>query len=338
MTERRRRLRWRAPTSTVAVVLGLVGGLLAGCSNPDTTDEGPVPDNPFAAAPLYVLPSPRLDAAALQASADGRTRESEVLDRLADVPSGIWLTPEKYPPQRVGPFVASIASAAAEQGSLPVFVVYGVPDRDCTGGFSAGGLTATTYLPWVSEIAGAAGDRSVVILEPDALASLSACGQARQRVPLMSKAVTALVDDGVTTYLDAGHSDWVPPGEIAPLLRRVGIAKVRGFATNVSNYQPERNEMEFAARLSALLDDARFVIDTSRNGDPTGTGEVVSDWCNPPGRALGRQPGYVEDGSALDALLWIKPPAESDGTCHGGPPAGEVWIDRAVSLAFSAGW
>ena len=42
--------------------------------------------------------------------------------------------------------------------------------------------------------------------------------------------------------------------------------------------------------------------------------------------------------TALDALLWVKPPAESDGTCHGGPPAGDVWIDRALALATAAGW
>jgi len=318
--------------------LAVLGALLGGCSDPEPVDEGLGPGNPFESEPLYVNPSPRLEAASKQAAADGDAHQSDVLDRLAEVPAGIWLTPEKFPPSQAGPFVSSVVAAADSGDSLPVFVIYGVPDRDCTGGFSAGGLTQSTYVPWVAEIAEAAGDDSVVILEPDALPSLTLCARARQRLPLISRAVSALVEAGVTTYLDAGHSDWVPPEEMAPLLRRAGIEKVRGFATNVSNYQPERNETEFAARLSALLDETHYVIDTSRNGDPTGAEEVVTDWCNPTGRSLGQQPGYVDDGTPLDALLWIKPPAESDGTCHGGPPAGDVWIERAVDLAYTTGW
>ncbi|MGA8258444.1 MAG: glycoside hydrolase family 6 protein [Nocardioides sp.] len=319
--------------------VALTSGGLAGCADEPT----PAPEltgatNPFAARSLYLNPSPRLEAAALQAASDGDSHRAEVLERIAGVPAGIWLTPEKYPPQQVGPFVNSVVSAAEADQSLPVFVIYGVPDRDCTGGFSAGGLTPETYGPWVSEIAEAAGSTSTVILEPDAVPSLVQCGAANQRIQLLSNAVTALTTAGVTTYIDAGHSDWVPPEEIAPLLKEVGIDQVRGFATNVSNYQPERLEMEFASRLSARLQGAHYVIDTSRNGDPNGAEQVVTDWCNPPKRSLGQQPGFVDDGTRLDALLWIKPPAESDGTCHGGPTAGEVWIERAVDLAYTTGW
>jgi endoglucanase len=34
-----------------------------------------------------------------------------------------------------------------------------------------------------------------------------------------------------------------------------------------------------------------------------------------------------------DAFLWIKPPGESDGTCNGGPGAGQFWVDYALALA-----
>ncbi|WP_298758410.1 glycoside hydrolase family 6 protein, partial [uncultured Nocardioides sp.] len=61
-------------------------------------------------------------------------------------------------------------------------------------------------------------------------------------------------------------------------------------------------------------------------------------WCNPDGRALGKLPGFVDGGTGLDAYLWVKPPAESDGTCNEGPPAGEVYLDQAVELARAAGW
>ena len=37
------------------------------------------------------------------------------------------------------------------------------------------------------------------------------------------------------------------------------------------------------------------------------------------------------------ALLWIKQPGESDGTCNGGPNAGQWWADYALGLAQRAG-
>ncbi len=40
-----------------------------------------------------------------------------------------------------------------------------------------------------------------------------------------------------------------------------------------------------------------------------------------------------------DALLWVKPPGESDGTCRPGEPsAGTFWVDYALGLAHAAGW
>ena len=63
-------------------------------------------------------------------------------------------------------------AAADEAGQVPTFVVYGVPDRDCTGQHSAGGLPADQYGPWVGEIADAAGagDDVAAVVEPDGLA------------------------------------------------------------------------------------------------------------------------------------------------------------------------
>ena len=250
------------------------------------------------------------------------------------MPTGIWLTPERYPtPGDASTFVGQVVGDA--DGEVPVLVIYGVPGRDCTGGESSGGLTDGAYLPWLRAIAEAAGTDSVVVLEPDALPGAVECGLVDTRVPLLAQAVDALRGAGVTTYVDAGHSSWVPAAQIAGLLERVGVGTVRGFSTNVSNYQPTEAEAAYAESLSTLLGDAHYVIDTGRNGIGTGT---VSDWCNPPGQALGHQPGHVDDGSPLDAYLWVKPPGESDGTCHGGPTAGQLWPERAVGLATAAGW
>jgi endoglucanase len=76
-----------------------------------------------------------------------------------------------------------------------------------------------------------------------------------------------------------------------------------------------------------------YVIDSGRNGRGS-----TDQWCNPPGRAFGREPASVADGTGLDAFLWVKPPGESDGDCEGGPPAGAFWPERAMELAAASGW
>lgn len=325
---------------TIAVVLAVVG--VVAVTAVRHFRAGPFEDpqgiNQFERHPQLNGDDPALVAASKQAAADGDAERSQVLERIDGVATGLWLTPERYPtPTDVRDYVVSVVAQADPDGTVPVFVVYGIPDRDCTGQLSAGGLSADAYLPWVEAIADsvARADQSVVVLEPDALPSAIQCGVVDQRVQLMASAVDVLRDAGVTTYVDAGHSDWVPADQLAPLLERVGVGSVRGFTTNVSNYQPTTAETAYAEQLSGLLDGAHYLVDTGRNGAGAG---AVTDWCNPPDQALGRQPGYVDDGSALDAYVWIKPVGESDGTCNGGPAAGQLWVQRAVDLAEAAGW
>ncbi|GCD92287.1 glycoside hydrolase family 6 protein [Nocardioides sp. LS1] len=291
--------------------------------------------NPFAERPQYVDPKSRAAQAAAQATADGDTASAAAFERLAAVPAGIWLTPEQYPPGRVGAYVAEVVRAAEAAGNVPVLVVYGIPDRDCSGQYSSGGLTEEQYGPWVQEIATAAGaaDRIAVVLEPDALAASIECHDQDQRVRLMKDAVGLLRTAGVTTYVDAGHSDWVPAAAVARLLERSGVGSVRGFATNVANYQTDEDERAYATRIAKLLGGAHYVIDSGRNGNG-----ATTNWCNPARRAFGTDPGFVDDGTGLDAFLWVKPPGESDGDCGGGPPAGEFWPERALEMARQSGW
>ncbi|MGO4421684.1 glycoside hydrolase family 6 protein, partial [Streptomyces sp. MCAF7] len=56
-------------------------------------------------------------------------------------------------------------------------------------------------------------------------------------------------------------------------------------------------------------------------------------WCNPKGRALGETPTVRTGDGAVAAYLWIKRPGESDGTCKGGPKAGQWWPRYALDLA-----
>ncbi|MFG2519105.1 glycoside hydrolase family 6 protein [Streptomyces sp. NPDC048527] len=51
-------------------------------------------------------------------------------------------------------------------------------------------------------------------------------------------------------------------------------------------------------------------------------------WAPPPTTLTG--------DDTLDAYLWIKRPGESDGTCRGGPSAGQWWPQYALGLAGAA--
>ncbi|GAB3199214.1 glycoside hydrolase family 6 protein [Nocardioides hungaricus] len=322
-----------------AVLLTCV--LVAGCVGGGVEDPGLRPDpqtvNRYAEGAGYADPESSAAQAAAQAKAAGDAGAQRVFDRLAATPQGIWLTPEEYPAGQVGDFVAKVVADADAAGRVPTFVVYGIPDRDCTGGFSEGGLPADQYGPWVQEIAdaAAAGARSVVVVEPDALASALQCDARAERVRLIADAVDRLVAAGVTTYLDGGHSNWVEPRRLADLLERVGVDDVRGFATDVSNYQTDEDEKAYGERLSALVGGARYLIDSGRNGNGS-----TREWCNPSGRAYGTDPMAAPEGDApnLDAYVWVKPAGESDGECNGGPPAGEFWPRRALEMAASSGW
>ena len=147
-----------------------------------------------------------------------------------------------------------------------------------------------------------------------------------------------------SVYLDAGNVSWVEDLPVlADALRASGVDRAEGFSLNVANFEPTDETAEYGLALSRELEEgappgeetAHVVIDTSRNGAgplPEG-GPDEERWCNPPGRELGEPPTTSTDLPRVDALLWIKQPGDSDGTCRGGPPAGEWWPEAAQDLA-----
>lgn len=285
--------------------------------------------NPFRDRALFVDPDSN---AARAAEGSGSDEQREAAARIAASPTAIWLTPERVLPGTASATVADTVAQAEAADALPVFVVYGITDRDC-GGFSSGGLPRDEYLDWVDEIADGLGDRrSIVVLEPDSLALASECPDPDARTALVRSALARFSGTGAAVYLDGGHSAWLPAAAMAESLRAAGVDEARGFATNVSNAQATDDEAAYAARVSEALGGAHAIIDTSRNGaGPPADGE----WCNAPGLALGEEPHALDD-RVVDAVLWVKPPGESDGTCNGGPPAGTWWPEQAVELVANA--
>jgi len=269
--------------------------------------------------------------------------DSALLAKIADHGGADWIG--EWTPYAEN-WVRTRVTQIQKTGSLPVFIAYNLPKRDC-GQYSAGGLeTADTYEKWISGLAHGIGDRrAAVIIEPDSLGLLKwrnclSPADQKERLELLRFAVHAFASLGNTAvYLDAGHSEWIPVVEMAERLKAAGIAEADGFSLNVSNYKTTEAEKNYGKEISKHLGGKHFVIDTGRNGKGPPPCKGVDDencWCNPAGRGLGT-PSTAETGDPLvDAYLWLKKPGESDGTCNGGPKAGEFWLDRALELARNA--
>jgi hypothetical protein len=289
-----------------------------------------VGSNPFTTSTPYVDPAYPSVAAATRLRAAGDLLSAAEIDKISRHAGTMWVG-DWTPLTKTEATVSRYAQRAVDVGQTGVLVVYGIPGRDCTG-HSAGGLSADAYYEWIRAIvAGIAGKRLAVVLEPDALLQLGRCPDLQgDRLGLLNYAVKKLAASGATVYIDAGSSNSVPPSEMARRLIGAGVGDARGFAVNVSNYKDTAQSRAYADELSRLLGGKKYVIDTSRNGNGDN-----GEWCNPRGRALGEVPGAANHGNQ-DASLWVKTIGASDGVCNGGPAAGTWWDEIAIELASNS--
>jgi endoglucanase len=309
----------------------LAAALAALAALPATAGAGG--ESPFGGRALFVDPDSN---AARQAEEWRSTRPADaaMMDRIAAQAQADWFGDwNDHIRRSVDARVSQIATA----GALPVLVAYNIPLRDC-GGYSSGGARSPrAYRKWIRRLARGLGRTpAAVVLEPDALAAIDCLKPKRRRtrLRLLAKAVRVLDSRGASVYLDAGHSAWQPAERMAKRLRRAGVRRARGFALNVSNFQSTEDEVAYGRRIASETGGKSFVVDVSRNGlGPT----PDLEWCNPPGRALGGPPSTAT-AAPVDALLWIKPPGESDGECNGGPAPGLWWPEYALGLAQRAPW
>ena len=316
--------------------------MLAGCSGDggdssqshSTARSGQPDANPLAGRAIYVDPASPPVRQALTWSRQGRAGDAKDMTSLASRPTATWIADG---PDVAG-WVRSLVMPARQAGKTRLLVAYDIPGRDC-GSYSAGGApSADAYRGWVRAFArGLGGGSAVVILEPDAIPqAVEGClspTARKQRYRLLRFAVRQLsARPGTSVYLDAGNVGWIhPPSRLVGPLRQVGIGAAAGFALNVSNYYRTSESVRYGRELSRLLGGAHFVIDTGRNGNGS-AGAGKKDWCNPPGRALGRDPTTDTGQEGVDAFLWVKEPGTSDGACRGGPPAGRWWPQNALEL------
>jgi endoglucanase len=298
-------------------------------------------ENPFTGAKWWVDPYGQAHLRSLRAQKTDPDL-SALLDKIARNGGADWIG--EWTPN-VENWVRKRVALLEKNGDLPFFVAYDIPQRDC-GLYSRGGAAGgKQYREWIAKFARGIGNhKAVVILEPDALPSLTKClspDDQQLRTELVKFAVHAFESNPLTwVYIDAGHSAWIPAAEMAPRLKAAGLDEADGFSLNVSNYRSTPDLLAFGKKLSALVGGAHFVIDTGRNGNGSADAPIDSEasWCNPPGRALGKPPTTDTGEPLCDAFLWIKKPGESDGECGGGPKAGVWWQERAIELAQKAKW
>jgi endoglucanase len=323
--------RTTAPTAGPTTSAPVTGSTPSAPSAAPTTAPAPAPTstvapvasagNPLGGMTFY---GPNFGARTAAAQSGRSPEDAAALAELARVPTSMWLGAWNGD---VTATVRQVVADARVAGAVPVFVLYNIPNRDC-GGYSSGGVdSSAAYRQWVQAVAAGIGTATaVVVVEPDALAQL--CGDPAERLALLRSAVGVLeANAGTHTYLDAGHANWIGASTMADRLRSAGVTGADGFALNVSNFQTTDSNVAYGRQVSSLLGGAHFVIDTSRNGNGPGT-----DWCNPPGRAVGTRPTAQTGQTGVDAYLWIKKPGESDGTCNGGPAAGVFWDSYAIGL------
>ena len=278
---------------------------------------------------FYVQPNTDASKSVASLTAAGDRVDTALIEKIANRSQAIWLG-EWNPNQTT--VVNQVLTAA--NGSVPVFVLYAIPNRDCWSYSSGGYKSDAQYETFVNQIAaGVKGRQAWFILEPDALPDENSCLSASQRTDrqdLIRYASQTLSMVSSHVYLDAGDSAWQTPSYMAGVLQTAGVSFAAGFSLNVSAYEPTAKQEAYGNQLSALIGGKHFVIDTSRNG----SGVPATTWCNAPNQLLGTPPTTVTDDSLADAYLWIKSPGQSDGNCgHGAPVSGDWWLSYALGLA-----
>ena len=361
---------------------------------PSTTPHAPDGVNPFEGAHLYLNPD---YAKTVEGLAVAHPDDAALLKKMATFPTAIWLS-WIADTKDVGRYLddALAQQKASGKPEVVTFVVYDLPNRDCNAASSAGELSADDtgeagyqhrYIDVIAAAFAAHPDvRIAAVLEPDSLANLvtnlqnpkceAAQGIYKRGI---AYAITKLSLPNVFLYLDAAHAGWLgwPKnlGRSVTMYKEVltmagGADRIRGFALNVSNYDPAKDatnpkrqldaapddELGYVGDLSKALDAAGitgkgFVIDTGRDGK----GYIRSspgNWCNIKGAGLGERP-RAAPAPKVDAYLYIKVPGESDGTADakatrfdencvsedatpGAPEAGKMFDAYLINLLKNA--
>jgi endoglucanase len=274
----------------------------------------------------------------------GRHSRANLVWRIAREPKAVWVGRFTKPNFHVK--VRRIFDNAHAQGAVPIITVLRAQSTRCSPTYDGGGPAEDARTrAWYDDLARAIGlDRVVIAFEPDSLGTIDCHARSRRddRYRLLRYGVTALSrNPNATIYIEAGASDWEGASRMAKKLRRVGVAKVRGFMLNATHYDWTRNNIRYGLKLSRLVGGKHFVINTAENGRGPihhylPNGRRITVWCNPPNRGLGPAPTTNTSNPRVDAYLWVNRPGYAQ-SCQHRPIA---WYSpRALSYArYATDW
>ncbi|ROT43659.1 1,4-beta cellobiohydrolase [Sodiomyces alkalinus F11] len=339
--------------------------------------------NPFAGRSLYINPnySASLEQTRLAFVSRGDTANANKVQYVQNhVGTFVWVA-NIYLLRRIDEAIqnARAAQARGEGQQIVGLVLYNLPDRDCSAGESAGELSLnqnglnryrSEYVnPFAEKLKAASDLQFAVVMEPDALGNMvTAQSQpfcANARIPHqdgIAYAIQQMQASNIHLYLDVSHGGWLgwsdnlgpstslPADEVGRILQKAGgNNRIRGYSTNVSNYNaymtnnpppftegnPSADESRYATSLGGALAQrglpTKFIVDQGRVAID-GARETGGEWCNV--EAGFGQPFITNtQNSNVDAVLWIKPGGESDGQCgmQGAPIAG-AWFDEYAQM------
>ncbi|KAK1854679.1 exoglucanase 3 precursor [Colletotrichum chrysophilum] len=333
--------------------------------------------NPFTGKKLYANPdwAEKLEQTHDAFVAKGDSENAGKVRTIQNIGTFVWVS-NTASLVNIDTAVERARAIQKETGEEQIvgLVLYNLPDRDCSAGESAGEFSSEenglelykeTYIkPYAEKLAAASDLTFAVVLEPDSLANLVTnlavefCAKA---APVYEEgiayAISSLQYDNVHLYIDAAHGGWLgwddnlaPSAKLfAKVVHKAGNnTRIRGFSTNVSNYNPFNanpranytewsnswDENHYALSLAPHLEaeglPSRFIIDQGRVSNSR---EEWGEWCNVSPAGFGMQPGTPVNNTHIDSVVWVKPGGESDGRCglEGAPRAGE-WFDEYVQM------
>ncbi len=303
--------------------------------------DGP---NPLAGVKLYSDPQSPAMKSWRYLQRKGRPKQADLIWRIAREPRSVWVG--RFTRPKFHFKVRRIIDSANAQGAVPVMAVLRAESTQCGPTYTAGGRAADRRVrKWYRGLARAiGGDRVVIAFEPDSVGTIDCLARSRRddRLKLLRYGVDVLSKlPNATIYLEGGASDWEPPFRTARKLRRIGIAKVRGFMLNVTHYDWTRANIRHGLELSRLLGGKHFVINTSQNGRgpvhyKASNGRRINIWCNPGMRGLGPAPTTATSNPMVDAYLWINRPGYAQ-SCQGRKI--DWYLPRALTLGrFATDW
>lgn len=194
-----------------------------------------------------------------------------------------------------------------------------------------------SYRAWIIEFTRGirdSGARVVVLLQPDLPLARKLPHHSKIDLDLIRWTAGILASiPRVTTYIDAGASDWARPDQMSAMLRRAGVQKVRGFGLNLTHYSSTAANVAYGKRIVADLARHRvrgkhFVVSTAMNGRPFTfqkarrafrEGTLCATRASRRCVTLGHPPTTHTGTRLADAFLWMSRPWYNNATIRSYP-------------------